>query len=524
MRDHIPVVIDKFNWLWDRGNPEETPLDHFSLCQDLKFIGGNTFASRDGIVTYQTVTPITNVRRMYDYPTDTGATLLVLNDVGAIYHVISPTLMYGPILIIAGMTDFSFVPFNGRAYITPFFSEILDGQNRERGMQNEYVYVYKGDGSLARRAGGAAPTTAITVVNSGPGHNDGGIHIFGYVYETDTGYLTAPGGLVSFLSGQAFAFDFSTIANSPDSFVVKKHLVASKVISNFNGDVNGYDLFFIPNATINDNTTTSLSGISFYDQDLLDDATHLKDNFANIPAGVKLTTYHNRLVVHTPYDNISIGYASEAGEPEAVNQITGLLTVTPDGNPLTNCAPLRDVLYFFKRNKTYSFVDTGDDPSTWPLSTIDNALGCGVHGIATVIDSGSASSDSLIVGSYKGMVLFNGSYILPELTWKVQNKWITSPLESNGNSVEIVNDPVRSIIYCLTAGLEILYGDYSNGYDPKSIRWCPWVITGIRTISMTRVSTLLTGGNSGIAQLTPNTHNDLGSAYSPSFQTGYVGG
>ncbi len=47
---------------------------------------------------------------------------------------------------------------------------------------NEYVYVYKGDGTTARRTGGAKPTTNVTVANGVAGHTDAGVHIFGYVY------------------------------------------------------------------------------------------------------------------------------------------------------------------------------------------------------------------------------------------------------------------------------------------------------------------------------------------------------
>jgi|SRR6516225_1573861 hypothetical protein len=496
IRDHAPVVFDKFNGYWNRGDPENTPMDHFSDANNIRYFGANSFGTRYGIGPNQNVpSPLASILRIYNYPTNTGQTLLVLTTGGTIYHIVNPTTIFGPILTIAAMTDFGFVPYAGRAYITPFTTEVLGTMNIERGLVNDYLYVYKGDGSAARRAGGNPPTVPLTVVNSAnPGPGDAGVHIFGYVYETDTGYLTAPGGLVAFTTDGVHALDFSNIANSPDSFVVKKHLVASALIPTYNGDVNGYDLFFIPGADIPNNTTTVLNDVSFFDADLLDDATHLLDNFALIPAGVNLCLYHNRLVSVGEHDNISTARVSAVGEPEAISQITGLLEVPADGNPLTNCFELRDVLYLTKRNKTVAYVDNGDDPTTWPLTSIDAAMGTGVHGVATVVDAGSQNIDYAVVGTYKGMAMFNGRYILPELTWKIQTFWLAQDFLHNNRWLQIVNDAVGQNIYMVTTGRQVLYANYANGFDPKSIRWSPWTFnTFVNSLCLNNINDLLLG-------------------------------
>jgi len=495
MRDHEPIVLDKFNGLWNRGDPESTPMDHFSDAGNLRYFGNNSFGSRYGIGRSQSVaSPLSSILRIYNYPTSDKQTILVLTTGGNIYHVVDSTTVFGPILTIAAMTDFGFAPYSGRAYITPFTTEVVGGLNRERGLQNDFLYVYKGDGTAARKAGGTTPTTNITPTIGGAGHTDAGVHIFGYVYETDTGYLTPPGGLVAFTTNAANAVDFSTVANSPDSFVVKKHIVASKVIQSYNGDVTGYDLFFIPGADINNNTVTTLSGISFFDQDLLDDATHLLDNFASIPAGVGLCTYHNRMCLWTDYNDISLVRVSAVGEPEAFSQISGICNVTPDGNPITNAAELRDVLYVFKRNKTVAFVDNGDDPSTWQLTTVDNAMGTGVHGISTVIDAGASNIDYLVIASYKGIVQFNGRYILPELSWKVQSLWTAQNFKNNNRIIQMVNDSVSQAIYCILTDRSVLYGNYMNGFDPKNIRWSPWTFSAfVNTLCLININELILG-------------------------------
>jgi hypothetical protein len=497
MRDHQPITLEQFNGLYARGDIEETPMDHFSECNNLQFIGGQGFATRDGIGRHQEIgSPLSNILRMYNYPTTDKQTILVLTAGGTIYHVVDSTTMFGPILTIPNMTDFGFCPYAGRAYITPFTTELIGGLNRERGLQNEFVYVYKGDGTSARKIAGNKPTVNITPTNGGAGFTDAGVHIFGYVYETDTGYLTAPGGLVAHTTTALQAVDFSTVANSPDTFVVKKHLVASKVIQSYNGDVNGYQLFFIPGATIPNNTVTILNNISFFDADLLLDASHLLDNFAEVKAGVNLTTYHNRMCLCTEYDNISLVRVSAVGEPEAFNQIDGLLLVPPDGNPVTNMAELRDVFYVTKRNKTVSFVDNGDVPTTWPLTIIDNAMGTGVHGIATVVDAGAANVDYLIIACYVGMAIFNGRYILPELSWKISDLWSEQTFKTDNRRIQIVNDSVGQRIYMVKTDRSILFADYSNGLDPKKIRWCPWSFdTNINTLCLINISELLLGAD-----------------------------
>lgn len=496
MRDHQPITLDKFNGLWNRGNVEECPLDHFSDCNNLQYESQNTFGSRFGLGRHQDVaSPLSNILRVYNYATSTNPnTLLVLTSGGNIYHVIDATNIFGPILTIAAMTDFGFVPYGGRAYITPFTTEVAGNLNRERGLTGEHVYVYLGAGVAARKAGGTNVAGTLTVANGVAGLTDGGVHIFGVVNETDTGYLTPPGALVAFTTAPNFSVDFTNVPVSPDSFVVKRHIVASKVIQTYNGDVNGYDLFFVPGGEIPNNVATSLSNISFFDSDLLEDATHLKDNFSQIPAGVGMCIYHNRLCLWTEFDNTSIVRVSSEGEPEAINQITGLLTIPPDGNYITNAAELRDVLYVMKRNRTFSFVDNGEDPTSWPLTVVDAAMGCGVHGIGSVLDSGGSNIDYLLVGTYKGIAMFNGRYILPELTWKISAVWAAQNFLARSRYTQILNDPVKECLYIVTTDNDVLYGQYSNGFDPKNIRWSPWTFdVKVNSLALINISDLILG-------------------------------
>lgn len=507
-RDHQPVVIDEFNGLFDQDDPQSTPLDHFQDCRNLQFIGSSSVRTRPGIGISQTVElPLTNVRRIYNYPTNTGNTLIALtydydDDEGSIYHIVNSTTVFGPLLTIAGMTDFAFLPYAGRGYISPFGTFEITGLsdeplNIQKGLENEFLYVYAGDGTSARKAAGTPLTGNMTIANGAAGFTDPGLHIFGIVGETASGYLTPPGALETFTTSANSSVSFGNVPTGGGEFV-KRHLVATKVITGYNGNLEGYELFFVPNATINNDTDTFLNNISFFDQDLLDDASHLLENYSEIPAGASLCLYHDRLVLTTTFDDPGIALVSEIGEPEAIDQIDGIVAPPPDGNPLTNCQELRDILYLFKRSKTISYADNGDIPSSWLPVVVDTALGTSVHGIATVLDSGGTSVDYLIICTYQGVTMFNGRYINPELTWKMYNYWQNLNRNLFG-VIQIVNDPVRKWLLIIIPNGAVLHGNYANGMDAKKIRWCPWTFAcQMNTVAIADNSEVIFGADINI--------------------------
>lgn len=596
MRDHEPVVLEEFNGLWRRGDADSVPYDHFSDGNNVEFIPSG-FETRRGLDTFIAKGDIVRIK---NYVMQTGQSLLLLDIHGDIYHAIDETTIYGPILSIPEMTDFGFVSIAGRAYLTPFgtFTD-LKGVNYQKGLDGEFLYVYKGDGSDARKAAGNPPTNGslepfisfnsgqdgvvskgvhliavafdggplgpeifpvvqapgdkqIQVINlptavgvtrtlvmtkaidpknyvadqstytyyevqtisddavrnllinvadsgltvaytpgAGPaimtnallventeeeGHTDFGFRLIGVVYETDTGYLTAPGP--EFFAGHTSvniktALTISNIPVSLDSFVTKRHLVSTKIIPNYNGDQTGFQFFFIPEGTIENNTDTEIN-VSFYDSELLADASHLIDNFAEVPAGVTLTTYHGRLVLTTEFDNISLARLSAVGEPEAISQVDGLIIMGPlDGNPITNAQEFRDVLYLFKKTRTVAYNDNGDVPSSWPEVVIDQGIGASVHGVASVLDSGGVNIDFLLILDYSGVMLFDGLYKRPELSWKIVDLWFEQD-RNFYNLLEIQNDSLNQFLYIALPTKQILHANYQNGLDPKSIRWMIW--------------------------------------------------
>lgn len=490
MRDHEPIVIDEFNGLWADGDDDACPADHFLEATNIEYFEGG-FRTRDGIDLYQSLgTALGNILRIHPYKMTTGLTLLVLDSSGNIHHVVSPNVTHLNILSIASMTDFNVVSWAGRAYITPFFT---DSNGTEKGIQNQFLYVYLGAGVAARKAAGPTPAGTIVINSGAAALMDAGLHVFGVVGETDTGYLSPPVALNNFTVNANLSVTFSAVPLFTGSFWTKRHLVASITIPNFNGDNASVQLFFIPGATINDNTTAILSNVQFFDADLVDDASHLSDNFSEIPAGVGICTYHGRLVLTTTFNDISVAYVSSEGEPEAINQVDGVLIVPLDGNPITNCQEYRDVLYLFKVTRTVGYSDNQDVPATWKMFVVDESTGCPVHGIGTVLDSGGVNADFLIIGDLNGITLFDGGFRKPVLSKKIRNFWFALD-RTQFRKLEIINNSIAEKMYIVLPDGTMLHGDYENGLEAESIKWAHWTFQmNVTTVEVINIDKIIIG-------------------------------
>lgn len=490
MRDHEPIEIEEFNGLWVNGDEDSVPADHFSEAENIQYFDGG-FETRDGLDLYQNLgTALGNIVRIHPYKMTTGLTLLVLENGGNLHHVVSPTVTHLNILQIPAMTDFNVVSWAGRAYITPFAT---DANGIEKGITGEFLYVYLGAGVAARKAAGPTAAGTVTVANGAAGLMDAGIHIFGVVGETDTGYLSPPTALTSFTVDANLTVSFSTVPTFTGSFWTKRHLVASIAIPNFNGDLLGFQLFFIPGATINDNVTTVLANVQFFDADLVDDASHLSENFTEIPSGVGLCTYHGRLVLTTTFNDISVAYVSSEGEPEAINQVDGVLIVPLDGNPITNCQEYRDVLYLFKNTRTVGYSDNQDVPATWKMFVVDESTGCPVHGIGTVLDSGGVNADFLLIGDLNGLMLFDGGFRKPPLTQKIKDFWFDLD-RTAFRELEIVNNSIAEKLYIVLPDGTMLHGDYENGLEADAIKWAHWTFhLNVRTVEVINIDQIVIG-------------------------------
>lgn len=503
-RGHEPIRIEKFNGLWRRGDKESCPLDHFTESENLTYFPDG-FATREGITAIEVEEGFTvPAVRMYTYVRQNTASLLVLDPLGNIYHTGSPTPSIA-ILSIPEMTDFAFQAVAGRAYISP--------HNGVTGLENEFLYVYLGLGNPARKAAGNPPTVApaLALGSASDVKIETGWKIFAVIFETDTGYLTQIGPPAAILATGAHQIDISNIQISPDTFVVARHIVATKSIDPvlYTGDINQYEFFFIPDGRIDDNVTTTLT-VNFYDAEMLASASRLEDLFSEIAAGVSLTTYHNRLILSGQYGEynvnpdldtyalISTARVSNAGEPEAFDQVDGLITAPLDDTPLTTAREYRDILYLFKNTKTFAYNDNGDVPSTWVGIVLDQGLGSCVHGIATVSNSGGVSIDYLVVCNFAGVYIFNGSFIDPELSYKIESDWAALD-RTQFNLIQALNDVISKQIFIVLPTGDMLVGNYQEGLDSMKIKWGYFVVTAvISTIAMLNTNDLVIGTSEAV--------------------------
>lgn len=474
MRGHDPILIEQFNGLWARGDADSTPPDHFVDCNNIQYIESG-FATRDAIEPFYNprADGVRKIVRMYTFNTSTDDGLITLDDSGNFYHVIPGIPSATFILNVPNAEDFAMAAANDRAYITPF---------NQAGL-NDFLYVYNGNGLPARKAGGNPPVDAdgaLAAANSGTAGNvEAGIHIFGVVYETDSGFDTqiGPDTLPTVTASGTKKVDLSNIPVSPSAAVVARRVVASKAINPalFTGDTRGYELFFVPGGEISNNTSTTLT-VNFYDVELLESASNLLDIRSSIISGSCLTFYHDRLVLGNPYNLPYVAYVSEIGQYEAFNAVDGLIEVSADGLGITVAQEYRDILYVFKINETIGFSDNGDVPSSWPSTVVDEGLGAGIHGVCYVDTRGGASSEFLLLENYSGIYIFNGTFQRPELSYKIKDLWLSFTQNTVARNVQFYNNVLISVIYInIPEDKFILIGDYANGMTSEVIRWSKWI-------------------------------------------------
>lgn len=474
MRDHDPILIEVFNGLWKRGDADSTPPDHFTDCNNIAYIESG-FRTRDGIEPFYNprADGVRKIVRMYTFNTSTDDGLITLDDAGNFYHVIPGAPSATFILNVPNADDFTMISANDRAYINPIAQTGL----------NDFLYVYNGNGLPARKAGGNPPVDAdgaLAAANSATAGNvEAGIHIFGVVYETDSGFDTqiGPDTLATVNAPGTLKVDLSAIPISPSAAVVSRRIVASKAINPalYTGDTRGYELFFVPGGDINDNTSTTLT-VNFFDIELLESASDLLDIMSSIVSGSGLCFYHNRLVLTDPFNFPNIAYVSNVGEYEAINSVDGLIEVMADGLGITTAQEYRDILYLFKINETTAATDNGDVPSSWPLTIVDEGLGAGVHGVCYIDTRQGMSSEFLLLENYSGIFIFNGTFQRPELSYKIKDLWLAFTQNTVARLVQFYDNVlIQTLFINIPEDNLILIGDYANGMTPETIRWSKWI-------------------------------------------------
>lgn len=518
VQDHVPIVRDKFGGVYSRDDfYDSVPADHF-------ITGDNVISNGDEITTRYGFTKditLANIRRTFVYKREGEADrVLALTTSGHLYDTTAS--LSTPILTITDMTDFSCLTYYNRCFISP--------HNGVKGLPSEKLYVYQGSG-LARAAAGDAPTTGFTAGESiSSGVVEEGLHIFAVSFETDSGFITIPGPAV-FPTVQATGTQSIDLTNLPigPSGTIKRRILASRAITDYNGDQEGYEMFFVPGTgTIDDNTSTTVT-VNFYDADLQVTADYLFDQLSEIPAGVFLASYAGMMVIGGEDANPSLARVSKANEPESFNELAGFIVCDPfETEGVKGAVEFRDNLYITKGNPghLYTTKDNGYDASTWFLTRIDSSVGADINGISQFLDTKGANSDFFLMSDPAGLFLFNGALDVMPITYKINHYWqrITKVAM---NKTQTIIDSKAQLIYVLvpldgaTTPNLIFVGDYSNGVGWKEIKWFTWFFTTISPVSIllrinatTKVPVLCVAGYAGnIYNQVVDTYNDDGGFY-----------
>jgi len=86
-------------------------------------------------------------------------------------------------------------------------------------LQGEFLYVYAGNGSSARKAAGAPLSGVITVANGAAGHTDAGLHIFAFVGETLSGLILHLFLIFNLLHHQVSSVSFGSVPTGGGTFI-----------------------------------------------------------------------------------------------------------------------------------------------------------------------------------------------------------------------------------------------------------------------------------------------------------------
>lgn len=462
--DHQPIPIQDFAGLYGVDSFTDSAPPNYSINELNLISQGNELKTRDGFGVAHTVTaPV----KFYVYRRQGEASRILYLSGTSIIDLSTTTT----ILTVVGMTGFAAYTYNNRVFLSP--------HNGVSGVPGSFVYVYNGSGT-ARKAAAVAPVAGFTAAVSGTaGIIEAGTHIFAWVFESESGFISAPSEAQILEFDGTKAADFSNIPTGPAGIVARR-LIGSRAIQDYNGNEEGYEMFFVPGGRINDNVTTTLSAVDFYDADLQLSADYVYDQLGEIPATVFIAPYGKRLCYGGPDTDKNLVYISKELEPESIHSSAGFISFDPfESEGVKDGTEFRDNFYVTKRNKTYVTRDNGYEPSTWRPVTLDSTIGAEINGIAKYYDSSGSRVEFFVVASPAGIFKFSGTYEEIPLSRNMKNWWDRyNKLYLNKGQIIFDQDKLRLYILVTLDGATepnyIIVGNYENGITFDRIKWHLW--------------------------------------------------
>jgi len=202
-----------------------------------------------------------------------------------------------------------------------------------------------------------------------------------------------------------------------------------------------------------------------------------------IPAGVGIGVYKNRMAVWGVDTAEAAVYFSQPGQPESISATEGFILAFPGdaAGGVKNCVEFRMQYYILKGGgKCYVTSENEDSPVFWQVNNVDLSVGTECHGVAKILDQNGATLDNFFCADRSALFLFNGTFSNNDLSRKIEDIW-NRINRVHFNQVEVVYDPIKSLIYVAVpldnavTNSHVLVGNVVDGIDPMNIRWTTWV-------------------------------------------------
>lgn len=481
LRDHTQVPITAFRGLYANGMDDACPPGFFidSLNTQFEEIEVKT---RDGNTRIFT---LANIRRYFVYKRlNETSRYLILDTDGNLWD----SLYGSPLVSNVNYKDFSAVNYLNRAYIT--------FHNRIEGIPGTVIQVYEGAGPGTLRPAGGTPPIGFTLtlaISTTIGDLGLGKYLVAVVYETSSGFITAPGPAVfgDIDSPGGFRLNVSDIPIGPAGTVARRLIITKSIPAGlYSGNQFGYEYFFVPNGRIPNNTDTVLNDINFFDDDLIDSADFLFDSRSTLPCGLGLTIYNNKMCLWGVPGFEHYVFFSKALYVETFDSTGGLLYLDPSDaiSSIKNVVDHETSLLIQTQDRTYITVDNGNDPDTWRADPLDKAIGAEVFSVSKILDSRGTAVKRFFQGDKSGIYCYEGGgFQDPAFTLNIIDLW-NRINKKEFNKVQIVDDPENKYLYAAipldnsTECSHILQADYNNSFNrygmlvASQVRWSIWAM------------------------------------------------
>lgn len=456
------VILKSWKGFYNRGSVDDIPQDHLSTCVN-NYFDGEDIVPRDGLGLLVTLDTGRLVKAFFVYSSDVKAVTQSSLKYPAIFLDSNGFLCDGGTTLNTVIKDFSaYTPIPngftaieafGRVYISMLFNgnPISD-------------FVYYWDGTNFFKLAGPAPGAGPTLAQANPGIVNAGVHGVAVSFQYADGFLSPPSPITSITSTGINDIEVTAIPTGGANVVARVLLMTLS---------NQLELFFVPGGTIAGNVTTT-GTINVYDTSLISSADYLNDVMTSIPSCTSIKFYSGRMVFIGRYDFPFQLMVSDVDIFDSVSTVGGIVNI-PRGsskNTPSTALVINTILYILKPFGTYQTQDNGGEPNTWGVTIIDSALGSYDSGISLFSSglSGQDVLDSSFIAHPRGLLLFNGSYSDPPLTYKIDDGW-KAFYQTNSNMIRIANDIVNKRLFLVTSSLTVLMMDYTEGLNYKSVKW-----------------------------------------------------